>query len=65
MAEFHPVRESLLIVTASLVAGGVALLIFPDRPRLAIAGVLLFLLFVFIGLGLYIGFRGVYSMRRD
>lgn len=65
MPEFHPVRESLLIVTASLVAGGFVLVIFPDRPRLALAGVLLFLLFVFIGLGLYLGFRGLYSMKRD
>lgn len=65
MAEFQPVRESLVIATAAILAAGVTWLLFPGDRGTGGVVVLVFLLFVFIAMTLYLGFRLLYSLKKE
>lgn len=65
MAEFHPVRETLIFATAVILAGGIVVLAFPGNREIGAFVVLLFLLFVFVAMTLYLTFRLVYGRGKD
>lgn len=65
MAEFHPVRETLLIATAAILAAVLAVFVIPGNRNVGGLVVLVFLLLFFLAMTLYLAFRLFYMLRKE
>ena len=65
MAEFHPVRETLVIATAAIIAVALSYVFFRRGGPVDGFVLLVFLLFVFLVMTGYLLFRWLYGMGKD
>jgi len=65
MPEFQPIRETIAIAGAAILAGVLALVILRPADPLDSYVLLVFLLFVFVGMTMYLLLRGLYAIRKE
>jgi hypothetical protein len=65
MPEFQPIRETIAIAAAAILAGVLTLAILRPADPLDSYVLLVFLLFVFVGMTMYLLLRGLYAIRKE